>query len=230
MSCSEQLTTALDALDRAFASERAFPVEGCTFCYTEQDLAELAGPVHLISDDLIPAVAAEGPDHWDDFPRLYRRLVPRIVRPMVTGELHVDEELIATRLVQAGWTTWDPPLAEALRDVWVTWWRSALDTHPGGPVSVRDILGVITVTTGSMRPWLDTWAATRTPAADAQLADLVHDVMFEGEITDLHLGFHEEYHATPELLGWLLTDVRDRVIDPRLDDPYFRGHLGPGHP
>ncbi|MCX4446898.1 hypothetical protein ACFWNC_25235 [Streptomyces sp. NPDC058369] len=225
MSCSEQLMTALDALDRAFAPERPFPVGGCTFCYAEQDLAELSGPLHLISEDLIPAVAAEGPDHWDDFPRLYRRLVPRIVRPLVTGRLHTDPELIASRLVQAEWTAWDPPLVDALRDVWVTWWRSVLDTHPGGPVPIRETLGLVTVTTGGMRPWLDIWAATRTPAADAQLADLVDDVMFEGEITDLHLGFYDEYHATPELLGWLRTDVRDRVDDPRLDDPYFLGHL-----
>ncbi|WP_405899839.1 hypothetical protein OG242_22325 [Streptomyces sp. NBC_00727] len=225
MSCSEQLMTALDALDRAFAAESPFPVTGCTYCYAEQDLAELSGPLRLISEDLVASVAAEVPDHWDDFPRLYRRLAPRIVRLLVTGRLHVDEELIASRLVQAGWTTWEPPLTEALRDVWVTWWRSTLDTHPGGPVSIRDTLSLITVTTGSMRPWLDTWAATRTPAADAQLADLVDDVMFEGEITDLHLGFYEEYHATPELLGWLLTDVRDRVTDPRLDDPYSREHL-----
>ncbi|MEU5821270.1 hypothetical protein [Streptomyces sp. NPDC047803] len=225
MPCSEQLMTALDALDRAFAAEPPFPVGGCTFCYAEQDLAELAGPLHLISENLIPAVAAEGPDHWDDFPRLYRRLVPRIVRPLVTGRLHTDAELIASRLVQAEWTGWDTPLADALRAVWAAWWRSTLDSRPGGPVTIRKALGLVTVTTGALRPWLDVWAATRTPAADAQLAHLVDDVMFEGEITDLHLGFYDEYHATPELLGWLRTDVRDRVDDPRLDDPYFLGHL-----
>lgn len=202
-----------------------FPRRGCTFCYAEQDLAELAGPLHLVSEDLIPAVAAEGPDHWDDFPRLYRRLVPRIVRPLVTDRLHTDAELIASRLVQAEWTGWDRPLADALRDVWDAWWRSTLDSHPGGPVTIEKALGLVTVTTGGMRPWLDTWAATRTPAADAQLTDLVDDVMFEGRITDLHLGFYDEYHATPELLSWLRTDVRDRVDDPRLDDPYFLGPL-----
>lgn len=157
-------------------------------------------------------------------PRLYRRLVPRIIRPLVTGQLHVDEELIASRLVQASWTTWDLPLAEALRDVWSAWWQSTLHTHPS-PVPVRDSLSLITVATNSLRPWLNAWTMTNTPAADAHLADLVNDVMFEFEITDLRMGFYDEYDATAELLGWLLTEVRDRVIDTRLDDPFLYEHL-----
>ncbi|MFI7323584.1 hypothetical protein ACIBQ3_02640 [Streptomyces rubiginosohelvolus] len=173
--------TALDALDHAFASEDPFLVTGCTYCYVEQDFAELSGPLHLIADDLVSSVAAEVPDHWGDFPRLHRRLVPRIIRLLVTGQLHVDEELIASRLVQAGWTTWDLPLTEALRDVWSAWWQSTLDTHPS-PVPVRDSLSLITVATNSLRPWLDTWTATNTPAAEAHLAELVNDVMFEFEI------------------------------------------------
>ncbi|MDQ0578792.1 hypothetical protein [Streptomyces rishiriensis] len=50
------------------------------------------------------------------------------------------------------------------------------------------------------------------------LADLMVDVLFEYEITDLSLGFHSEYHATTELVERLLTDVRDRVTGSRLDD------------
>ncbi|WP_406863800.1 hypothetical protein [Streptomyces solicamelliae] len=213
--------TALDTLDHAFASEEPFPVTGCTYCYGERGLAELSGPLHLVTDDLVASVAGEGPDHWDDFPRLYRRFVPRIIRPLVTGRLHVEPELVASRLVQAGWTTWDPPLAQALRDVWSAWWRRTLHVHPG-PIPVRDVLSVVTVATDRLRPWLDTWTETGTPAADAQLADLVRDVLIEFEITDLSMGFYDEYHATTELLDWLLTDVRERVTDPRLDDPYLR--------
>ncbi|MER6624657.1 hypothetical protein [Streptomyces sp. NPDC000931] len=79
--------------------------------------------------------------------------------------------------------------------------------------------------TNSLSPWLNTWTATNTPATDAHLADLVNDVMFEFEITDLRMGFYDEYDATAELLGWLLTEVRDRVIDTRLDDPFLYEHL-----
>ncbi|MER7223843.1 hypothetical protein [Streptomyces rubradiris] len=224
MSHLQQLMTALDALDRAFASEEPFPVGGCTYCYGEEGLAELSGPLHLISDDMVSAAAGEVPSHWDDYPRLYRRLVPRIIRPLVAGRFHVSEQLIATRLAEAGWSTWDAPMADALRNVWTTWWQATLHTHPS-PVSVSDTLSLITVTTGRLRPWLDVWTATRTPAADAHLTDLLDDVLFEYQISDLRLGFYDEYHATPELVEWLLTDVRDRVTDPRLDDPDFMHHL-----
>ncbi|MFE9628330.1 hypothetical protein [Streptomyces sp. NPDC006527] len=81
---------------------------------------------------------------------------------------------------EAGWSTWDAPLADALRNVWTAWWQAALHAHPS-PVSIRDTLGLITVATDSLRPWLDIWTATRTPAAVAHLADLMVDVLFEYE-------------------------------------------------
>lgn len=231
MSRSQPLPTVLDALDRAFASEEPFRVTGCLYCYGEQGLSQLSGPLRRISDDLVSSVAAETPGHWDDFPRLYRRLVPRIIRPVVTGLSGIDEELVASRLVQAGWTTWDAPLTEALRDVWDAWWQTALRTHPG-PVPIRTALAVVTVATGGLSPWLDTWTGIRTTAADAQLTDLIDDVMSESDVTDLSMGFYGEYHATAELVDWLLTDVRDRVAGARPDVlerlECFR--TGAGHP
>ncbi|MZF84701.1 hypothetical protein [Streptomyces sp. SID5643] len=223
----QQLASALDALDRAFASEEPFPVAGCTYCYGDEGLAELSGPLDLISDDLLCAVAAKVPSHWDDFPRLYRRLTPRIIRSAVTGRLHVDENIIGSRLAEAEWTTWDAPLAGALHDVWAAWWRATLDSRPG-PVSVRDTLSLITVATGALRPWLDIWTATRTDAADAQLAHFIDDVLVEYEITELHMGCYDEYDASAELLSWLLTEVRGRADDARLDEPYLLSHLRPG--
>ena len=43
---------------------------------------------------LLIHVAAEVADHWDDFPALYRRMTPRIVRALATGRLHVEHGLI----------------------------------------------------------------------------------------------------------------------------------------
>ena len=213
----QQLRSALDALDRAFAGQEPFPVQGCTHCYAEEDLTELSAPLHLISDGMISAVAGEASNHWDDFPRLFRRLTPRIIRSAVTGRLHVAPNLVASRLLEAGWADWDEPLADALRDVWAAWWRATLATHPGsGPI--RDTLSLITVSTDTLRPWLDSWAATRTPAADAHLSDFLHDVMLEYEISDLSLGFYGEYHATDELLDWFLTAVPDRLDATRLGE------------
>lgn len=216
MSPQLDLMSALDALDRTFAGEEAFEVGGCTYCYAERDLVDLSGPLELIPEDLVYAVASEVPSHWDDFPRLYRRLTPRIIRPLVLRRLHADPELIASRLLEASWTTWDASQVEALRDVWAAWWRATLGTHPS-PVPPRKVLSLITVATGTLRPWLDVWTATQTPAADAHLVDFVRDVMFENEVTDLEMGFNGEYHATAELVDWLLNDVRERTDDVRLD-------------
>ncbi|MFF8698031.1 hypothetical protein ACWEO9_11430 [Streptomyces albidoflavus] len=216
----QQLTAALDALDLAFADEEPFTAGGCTYCYGEENFAELSGPPHLVSEDMVSAIAFEVPDHWDDFPRLYRRLTPRILRAAATDTLHVDVEVIPSRLLRAAWTTWPPAQAAALRDFWPTWWRATLHTHPdAAPISAREVLSVITVATGTLRPWLDIWTSIWTASADAHLAEFVDDVLVESEITDLEMGFYGEYHATAELMDWLLTDIRDRVHEPRLDDP-----------
>ncbi|QNP69879.1 hypothetical protein IAG44_10745 [Streptomyces roseirectus] len=217
MSPQQQLRSALDELDRVFAGEEAFEVAGCTYCYAERDFVELSGAVELIPEDLVSAVSREVASHWDDFPRLYRRLTPRIVRGVVTGRLHTDEELIASRLVEAAWTEWEAPLVEALRAVWAAWWRAILQAYPS-PSRLRDVLGLLAASTGELRPWLDVWTATQTPAADAHLAEFIDDVLREGRIADLRMGFHDEYHATPELVDWLLNDVRERADDIRLDD------------
>ncbi|MFC9015210.1 hypothetical protein ACFTZG_03575 [Streptomyces albidoflavus] len=216
----QQLSAALDALDLAFVDEEPFTASGCTYCYGEENFAELSGPPHLVSEDMVSAVAFEVPDHWDDFPRLYRRLTPRILRAAATDTLHVDVEVIPSRLLRAAWTTWPPAQAAALRDFWPTWWRATLHTHPdAAPISAREVLSVITVATGTLRPWLDIWTSIWTASADAHLAEFVDDVLVESEITDLEMGFYGEYHATAELMDWLLTDIRDRVHEPGLDDP-----------
>lgn len=218
----QQLTAALDALDLAFVDEEPFTAGGCTYCYGEENFAELSGPPHLVSEDMVADLVLEVPSHWDDFPRLFRRLTPRIVRAAATGSLHVDMELVASRLLEAACTTWPPAQAEALRAFWPTWWRATLHTHPDTtPVPVRDVLSLITVASGTLRPWLDIWTSIWTESADAHLAEFADDVLFQAEITDLEMGFYGEYHATAELLPWLLTDVRDRFDDPRLDNPDY---------
>lgn len=208
----QRLYDALDALDATFAplSGRPFTAGGCTHCYGQADLDALGGPVDRVPEDLIPHVAAEVTDHWDDFPALYRRMTPRIVRLLAMGRLHVDHGLIASRLLAAGCRDWVSAEREALERVWHAWWRAALHEYPGtGPVT--SVLETISVSTGTLGPWLDIWAATRTEAADQHLRDAVHRWLMEGELADLYLGFYGELHATPELLPWLLDTAEARI-------------------
>ena len=208
----QQLQDALNALDAAFAplSGRPFTVGGCTRCYARADLDALAGPVDRVPEDLIPHVAAEAIDHWDDFPALYRRMTPRIVRLLATGRLHVDHGLVASRLLAAGWRDWAPAEREALENAWHAWWRSALHQYPGTS-PVTSVLETISVSTGTLEPWLDIWASTRTDAADKHLRDAVHRWLRRGELADLYLGFYDELHATPELVPWLRATAQGRI-------------------
>ncbi|MEU6440497.1 hypothetical protein [Streptomyces sp. NPDC047046] len=207
------LLSALDALDAAFAKEPAFTVEGCTHCWGEEDFAELSGPLDAICEATIQGVAMEVPDHWRDFPRLYRRLTPLLVRRAVLGGGDgVPADVVATRLREAGCLHWAPELAGALRAVGKAWWRTVLHGE-GGDLSADEVLNVLTVTSGTVRPWLGTWAATRTPYADALLRAYVEEFPFViGQLAD---GWREEPRDDPrrEVAAWLLGDVRDRLGD-----------------
>ncbi|WP_405655812.1 hypothetical protein [Streptomyces sp. RK9] len=200
----QQFHDALDALDTAFAplAELSVSVGGCTYCYSAADLEALAGPVPRVSDELISCVAHEAFNHWDDFPGLYRRLTPRIVRLLTADEL--DHSLVASRLLTADWQNWPAPERTALERLWHAWWRSALHTHPGIG-HVTDILGVLSTTEGTSVPWLAIWAETRTEASDLHLRDALDRWLIEDDLADLHLGFYDELHVTPELLPWLLS-------------------------
>ncbi|HEX4063446.1 MAG TPA: hypothetical protein VHY58_20725 [Streptosporangiaceae bacterium] len=206
------LQDALDVLDAVFApvSGRPFTVGGCTHCYGQSDLDSLGGPVDRIPEDLIAAVATEVTDHWDDFPGLYHRLTPWIVRLLATGRLHVDHGLIASRLLAADCRNWAPAEQETLEQVWDAWWRSALHEYPGTD-PIISVLEMISVCTGTLRPWLDIWAETRTEAADQHLRDAVRRWLLMRDLADLHLGFYDELHATPELLPWLRNTAGGRI-------------------
>ncbi len=208
----QQLRSALDALDSAFAplSESPFALGGCTYCYSDTDLEALAGPAHRVPDELISSVAAEVTDHWSAFAALYRRMTPRIVRLLTTDRLHVGHGLVASRLLTASWRSWALPERQALERVWDAWWRSALHDYPGLG-RATDVLETIAVSTGSLSPWLAVWTETRTEAAAHHLDDALDHWLADRKLADLRLGFHDELHAGPELLSWLLSLENGRV-------------------
>ncbi len=201
-----RLQDALDALDTAFAPfcEQPFPRGGCTYCYSDADLDALAGPAHQVPEELLALVTLESPGHWDDFPALYRRLTPRILRLLTARRLHVDHALVASRLLAAAWHDWPAPERAAVEDLWQAWWHSTLHEYPGHQ-SATGALEVLAVTTGTLTPWLTTWTETRTEAANRHLADALDDWLFEDRLVDLHLGFYGELPATAQLLPWLLS-------------------------
>ncbi|MEV7021770.1 hypothetical protein [Kitasatospora sp. NPDC093558] len=208
-----RLSVALDALDAAVApfAEQPFTSGGCGHCHSDEDLAALAGPARLVPEDLLALVAIETPGHWDDFPGLYRRLAPRIVRGVIAGTLPVDHAWIASWLVRARWQDWPAAERTALDAVWSAWWTAVLAEHPGTVRSATVALETVAVATGGLGRWLDEWTRTRTGPADRHLDDAVDEWLFEWQLADLRFGFLDEVHATPELMPWLLSLAPGRV-------------------
>ncbi len=117
----QRLHHALDALDRAGTARPGPPVHGCEHCWTAEEFTLLAGPPALLPDRLLQSAAAKSADLWDDFPALYRRLTPVVLRKLTTGLSLVEGWVVATRLrtwADTATPTTDRHLADAA-DGWV---------------------------------------------------------------------------------------------------------------
>ncbi|WP_033219474.1 hypothetical protein [Kitasatospora phosalacinea] len=200
----QRLHHALDALDR---TARPGPVvDGCGHCYTPEELAALAGPPALVPERLLHSAAMKFPDHWVDFPTLYRRLAPRLLRKLTTRTLAVDGRLIASRLVAADWTSWHR--AELVRDVLDAWWPATLDDPTA---NAADVLETLAVATGTATPWLAAWTETRTPTAERHITRTIDDWLHFARLPDLHLGFYRELPVGPEVAAWI-ADLPPRLL------------------
>ncbi|MQA04665.1 MAG: hypothetical protein GEV07_18760 [Streptosporangiales bacterium] len=209
----EQLEAAVGELPKAFGPDRPSSVGGRAHCYTSDELAILAGPRNEIPVDLISQVAREVPDHWDDFAGLYRRLTPRILPPLVTGDLPVDEALVGERLHEAVLAQWPAAERAAVDRNCQAWWRATLEQHPRQPTAMQ-ALEFLVAYSGDVQPWLDGWTAAARPAASKHLADLCdHAVNYIDGNNRICLGFNQLRDVTApgasdtlELLVGTLTD------------------------
>ncbi|RKE17816.1 hypothetical protein [Streptomyces sp. TLI_171] len=202
----QRLHHALDALGRT--ARPGPPVGGCEYCCTPAQLAALSGPPDLLPDGLLHSVAARNPDHWDGFEALYRRLAPRILRQLTTGTLHVDAPLIGSRLAAAEWRGWDS--ADLVAEVLDAWWPVVLDDPSPSPAA-SEVLGTLAVATGSVTPWLSSWARTATPTANRHLQDAADSWLSENDPLGIGFGFYGELPVGRELMTWLSSLPEDRL-------------------
>jgi hypothetical protein len=216
------LDAALLRLADVLADVEADASDYCGSCYAEQDAVALSGPVGAIPSDLVSRAAFEGPDHWDDFANLYRKLTPRIMAPLVRDEFHVDEELIAERLVTAGcWSRWAEAERTAMLAVCNRWWEATLSSYPRRP-EARVVLSFLATTPVPFGQWLDVWNAQPPGPADLHAVDLC--LWWAGELLggELTVGWSNTIDLTTDIKRWILEDAQPRLArvpeDPRLTE------------
>lgn len=205
------LDGALLRLGDVLAGVEASSEDYCGYCYAEADALALAGPVGGVPADLIPSVAAEVPDHWGDFANLYRKLTPRIMALLVYDELHVDEELIAHRIAEAGcWRDWAEVERDAMLDVCRAWWDATLSSYPRRPAA-HVVLSFLVTTPVPLTEWFDVWNAQPPGPADLHALELCQWWAPELIGTDLTLGWATDINVTADVKRWILEDARPRL-------------------
>jgi hypothetical protein len=216
------LDAALLRLADVLAGVEADAGDYCSHCYSEQDSVALSGPVDAIPSDLLAIAAFEGPDHWDDFANLYKKLTPRIMASLVHDTLHVDEELIAERLIQAGcWSTWADDERTAMLAVCNVWWETTLSSYPRRP-EAREVLAFLAATPVPFVDWLEVWNAQPPGPADQHAADLC--LWWAGELLggQLTVGWSDTIDITVDVKRWILDDAPPRLArvpaEPRLTE------------
>ena len=152
-----ELVATLDHLDEIFRDiEPPEDPGGCDFCWPDGwDL--LLGPVVEVPERDLVSFAMEGPDHWDAYSTMLRRLFPRIARMLADGQLHVDAGWVLSHLADAKWTTWDRVEQKAVREYLDAIFRKILSEKPQGDLHGEEILAGVSAATGDVEPWLEVW-------------------------------------------------------------------------
>lgn len=216
----ETVTQALDAVDRAFGSRtgRTAPIEGCRHCFTEAELAELAGPPDLIrAENLFDAVFRWG-STLDDSVEWLRWVTPRLMRDMLLDGQLLDDEMLGVRLAQAGWRDWPAQERQAIEALCVAWWRLTL-TSPVDEWPVTGALAFLVPLTRDIGPWLEIWTETPGRPADLKVAELWRewgDRILAGEL-DISV-YAKGPNIAPALADWLLRHGAARLTDGDLDE------------
>jgi hypothetical protein len=205
---------ALAEADRVFASPPALdrPVSGCTYCTPEPELRILGGDPAAVPDDVLGHFMRETVSHWDkdQYPVLWRRLMPRALRYWGPGGEGTDPALEIGHLGGdgAGLAGWPAPERAAVEQAFRALLAISLtDGRPPG--SITDLVEGIAHATGDLRPWLDHLAALPGPAADAGLVRLTFDWA-----TDLlweDFDFTWWHDGDPRLIAAWLPTQRPRV-------------------
>lgn len=169
------LSAALAAAGAVFQGLPAVgAVDGCGYCYAEEELRVLGGAPAEVPVDLVRRFAQEGPDHWGagQYGVLWRGLAGRIVR-IVTDDhasLMLAWMLRGPGDQQACFEQWPVSHQDTLLNLYAALLRVAVVSWP--PWDVIDALDGMAHLPCGLRPWLARVEEMTGPAADAGLVRL----------------------------------------------------------
>ncbi|MGW5122523.1 hypothetical protein ACWEQ7_00375 [Streptomyces sp. NPDC004069] len=159
------------------------PVRGCTYCTPESELRMLGGGPVAVPDDLLGRFMREVVDHWDadQYPILWRRLVPRALRAwgpagQSVGLASVDLALELGRLGRDGarLVDWPTPERAAVEQAFRALVAIAVtDGRP--PWEVAELIEGTAGATDGLEPWLGYVSGLSGLEADSGLVRLVVD-------------------------------------------------------
>ncbi|MEV0649710.1 hypothetical protein AB0I28_31085 [Phytomonospora sp. NPDC050363] len=153
------LDAALDRLDLVFTDPPPLPepVRGCGYCWRDGELAALGLPPGKVPEEILRQFVDEVVDHLDfddQYPILWRRLAPRILRRIAAGE-HRWSTRYGIKLGEYGakLSTWPAPEREAVVDVLHALLAEHAGRYPHGGFS--DVLDGLINASGEAASWLD---------------------------------------------------------------------------
>ncbi|MGH3324171.1 MAG: hypothetical protein ACRDOV_07050 [Streptomyces sp.] len=201
-------------MDRVFASPPGLdrPVDGCTHCTPESELRILGGDPAAVSDDLLGHFMRQVVGHWetDQYPVLWRRLMPRALRSWGPDGPSTELALEIGHLAPygAGLVDWPKPERAAVEQAFRALLAIALtDGRP--PRRCTDLIEGIAHATDGLEPWLEAIAGLSGSEADAGLVRLAF-----GWATELlweELEFWWWYDGDPQVIALWLPTQRGRI-------------------
>ena len=221
MQITPELEVAIQGLYQAFPSRQLKTVmRGCPCC---ADFAELR---RLSLTPLLDLGRAELESYsWDAIWTVgsendYRHFAPRLLELMVREDAF-EPEVVAKKLIVAGWRSWSQAEQSAIEDFFSAYWDATLLIDSVW-YSASDALCVLGNAFEDLKPFLARWLATTEPTALKQL------VLFAGaESSNASQGFlqqpfwGERQKQMKQVAAWLCSPETLGILEDRwLADTY----------
>jgi hypothetical protein len=164
MSCHAELGAQRD--EQSWHGETVDLGDGCSRCYSEQDLAVLAGEPDSVPDRLIRSIASDAHDHWssEQWRLLYRQFAPRLISLVRTKGVDRGLTLRAFGPSYADLASWPDDERSAAEHALGALLVDALEHTPSH--DLVDLLGGLACAYDDLRPWLTRLDAATGPAAE----------------------------------------------------------------